>query len=423
MKYTDRRRYRAWLQTALAKESLNREEIEKIICGQLMLPVREIDGGLLKECFAALETPGGESDFAHEDRTWLGIRRDIASMESGSRAKPAVPNARRMAVLILAAVLLLALAAAAIAAALGYRIFGFPMPADHPASYVQEGAYDLTRRNLVRVSYDHVDVEVREAIYDGKELRVVYSVRDRSASKRLAEEDKYHPMEAAGLDGVLSCCDWVSINGQDVMLSDVGEEPGDLPGEMLYSFSALLSDQDVHPEGVFSVGLPLRKDEAGRTYAPSELTFTLNAQDARKWVRTAGPADTFVGDFHIAMTEAEFSPLSGAVLLVITDKTQANAQAPGESIPNNETWPGKEPSPLEEEAFRWGGAQLFTPDGIQVGLAGVAYWSYREGPGIMPLMLRVTPPQGDGWPAEMILVVCDDKGNKDTGRSIPIRLQ
>lgn len=247
MKCASRRRYKAWLRTVLQREDLNQEDILKIIRGQLMQPARQIDGGLLKECFSALYTPEGAALYAREEETWTEILLKIGQRESSKKSWLHLHGRRRLAVLILAGVLILALAAAAIATAFGYRIFGFPFPADYPTSYVQEGAQRLTRHNLAHVSYDHVDVDVREAIYDGKDLRVVYSVRDRNATELLTEKDKYHGIAAALLDGVTCVCDWVEVDGQTPNLSDVAEEPGDLPGEMIYSIESLLSEQGIYP--------------------------------------------------------------------------------------------------------------------------------------------------------------------------------
>ena len=424
MKYADRRRYKVWLHAVLEKESLSPDEIIQVIGGQLLLPAQEIDGGLLKECFAALETPASESMYAHEEETWTRIRQDIVNRK---RLFPALHRRTRLAVLVLLVLLLFALTAAAIAAAFGYHIFAFPFPTDHPYSYVQDGAYDLTRHTLARAHYGHVDVEVREAIYDGKELRVVYSIRDRNTTSPLSEADKYHSLNAATLDGILSCCDWIEIGDQNAFLSDVAEEPGEMPGEMLYSLQVLLTEQDIIPEGVFTVGLPLLKNAQGCSVAPPELTFTLNAEDAKKWVRTAAPAELTVGNIHIALTEAEFSPLSGAILLVITDESYDPASATDIWVPNNGgdgVRSGEKSSPAEVEAYKWGEkAQIFAMDGTQAGLVQVEYWSYREGPGILPTKLRITPPKGDGWPEEMILAICDENGKPDSQRQIPIRLK
>jgi hypothetical protein len=403
---------------------MTRDDMMQIIRGQLMLPAREMDGGLLKECFAAIDTPDGGAFSGHEEETWARILLKVGDWENGRKAWLAPHGRRRLVVLVLAGLLLLALAAAAIATAFGYRIFGFPFPANDPVSYVQEGAYELTRHSLAHASYAHVDVDVLEAVYDGKDLRVVYSVWDRNATEKLTEKDLYHGIAAALLDGVTCVCDWVEVDGQKPDLSDLAEEPGERNGEMIYSIESLLSEQNIHPEGVFTVGLPIVKNEKNFSFAPPELTFTLNADDAKKFVRTAAPAQTDAGNFHIAMTEAEFSPMSGAILLTVTDTTYVPLKGQGEWKPEDGDWAGEEQSPLEKEAYLWGGrAQLFSKDGMQVGITETEYWDYRQGPGILPTKLRVTPPEGEGWPEEMFLAVVDDRGKPDPVRRIPVMLK
>lgn len=172
------------------------------------------------------------------------------------------------------------------------------------------------------------------------------------------------------------------------------------------------------------MGLPIVKNEKNFSFAPPELTFTLNADDAKKWVRTAAPSEIDVGNFHIAMTEAEFSPMSGAILLIVTDTAYVPPEGQDESKLENGGWSGEKQSPLEKEAYLWGGkAQFFTLEGAQVGITETEYYSYREGPGILPTKLRVTPPKGEGWPEEMFLAVVDDSGRPDPMRRIPVKMK
>jgi hypothetical protein len=423
MKLNSRRRYKAWLRAVLQREDLSREDILKIIRGQLALPAREIDGGLLKECFAELDTPEGGTISGHEEEIWARIRLKISDWENSQKAWLHSHGRRRIIILVLMGLLLLALAAAAIAA-FGYRIFGFPLPANYPASYVQEGAYELTRHSLAHASYAHVDVDILEAVYDGKDLRVVYSVWDRNATEKLTEKDLYQGIAAAKLDGLTSVCDWVEVDGQMPDLSDAAEEPGDRNGEMIYSIESLLSEQNIHPEGIFTVGLPLMKNGKNFKFAPPELTFTLNADDAKKHVRTAAPAQIDVGNIHIALMEAEFSPMSGAILLAVTDTAYVLPDGQEEWKPEDVDYNEAEQSPAGKETYLWGGkAQLLTADGTQVGISEIEYLDYGAGPGKMRVKLRVTPPKADGWPEKMFLAVMDDSGKPDLARRIPVVLK
>lgn len=54
-------------------------------------------------------------------------------------------------------------------------------------SAVRPEARELLQTDLARYSFDHVDVVIQEALYDGRYLRVAYRVRDRAATEPLGE--------------------------------------------------------------------------------------------------------------------------------------------------------------------------------------------------------------------------------------------
>ena len=403
MKLFTRRQYRTWLFATLEKKTLTREEIEKILRGQLLLPVKRRDMSLMKECAAALDEMEGA---AHPQKaaTWSRIAAGVSQMEAFPR-----PFVKRRVVLILVVLAVLALAALGVAAALSPGVFSFLWGQHDPNSYVQENAAGLLKTDLPSISREHVEIIIREAAYDGKELRVVYSVRDKNATRLYTTstwDDVTLLSEAARLDGLGAICDWVMVNGQDPDLSEAGTLTGDRPGELLFYIQSLLADQDIHPKGDFTVGLPLEwgtDPSTGRyrPYVPPELTFTLNAEEAMRLLRTATPAETTVEGIRIEITEATFSPVTGALYLRLT---------------------GPDKDKLENSvSLWWGQAQLFTREGVQMGICSPEYMdsnNWQEG---ILLKIDVVPPEA--WPEEMIFSIPDENGKPDPARQIPVKLQ
>ncbi len=403
MKLFTRRRYKAWLST-LEKKALTREEIDQILRGQLLLPAKQRDVGLMKECAAALDEMEGTTH-PQKAATWSRIAAGVSQMEASPRR-----FVKRRTVLILVVLAVLALAALGVAAAFSHSVFTFLWGQDDPNSYVQGDAAGLLKTNLPSISREHVEIAIREAAYDGKELRVVYSVRNKNATKLYTpydyQGDAAELVEALSMDGLGSVCDWVVVNGKDLNLSDAGELTGDRPGEILYYIQSLLADQDVSPKGDFTVGLPLGRgiDPATgrrRSYVLPELEFTLNAEEAMKLLRTATPAETTVEDIRIEITEATFSPVTGALYLRLT---------------------GPDKDKLDKAADQWWGrAQLYTPEGVQVGICSPEYLdenNWQEG---ILVKIDVVPPEA--WPEEMILSIPDESGKPDPARQIPLRLR
>ena len=399
MNILKRRKYKAWLMTTLKKGELSRREVDLILHGQLLLPARNRDAGLMKECAAALTVDDASASDV-ERRVWTMISKNLHQMEKQRKA------VRKRTGLVLATVLILALAAAGLAAALSPQVFSFLWGQGTPNAYVQDDASGLVKTSLGSIQKEHVDITIREAAYDGQELRVVYSVRDKNAARLYLPytEDEKLLNDAAAKDNLGIICDWITVDGRDVYLSDCGENPGEQNGELLFYFQALMAEQDVKPDGNFTVGLPLGKDTSGarpKTVVPPELQFTLNAVEAIKLVRTAAPAEVTVNGVRFAMTEATFTPVAGSIRLDIT---------------------GGDPAAAKTEAYIWGqDARLYDMDGMQIGQIPVS--SFVEGTDTPPsaILMRIVPPKA--WPAEMILALPGTDGKPDSVRRIVIKLK
>ncbi len=397
------RRYKAWLLSTLQKEALSREDLQKILRGQLLLPEKKRDAALMLECAAALDELEGQT-YPGKETTW---RRITAALATDKSRVPRLP--RRRAVLILVLLLVLALAAAAVAS-FSPKVFSFLMGEGSPDSYVQRDAEGLLKTNLGRIRGGHVEITITEAAYDGWQLRVVYSIRDLNSHQMFTDEDAMNGAgdamgKLANQDGFNTIGDWVTVNGQDAMLSDAGQKGGDQPGEILYYLQALLGDQDIFPVGDFTVAVPLARRQAEgspypRAYAPPELTFTLNAEEGKKSVRSADPAEITAEGVDVELYQATFSPIAGALYLRLTGADQAAVEKAAEK------W--------------WLQSQLYAMDGTQTGICSPEYMSgYTPDEGIS-IKLDVVPPET--WPEEMVLALPDAQGGPDSTLRLPVAL-
>ena len=401
MNILKRRKYKAWLMTTLEKDALSSREIDLILRGQLLLPNRNRDAGLMRECANALTMDDSAASQAQR-RVWNMISQDIEQMKREAAQRMAV---RRRTGIVLTMVLILVLAAAGLAAALSPQVFSFLWGHDTPNAYVQEDAAGLVKTNLGSIEKDPLEITILEAAYDGQELRVVYSVRDKSATRPYTPEDETLLTQAAEKVKLRTICDWVVVDGADINLSDCGTNQGTQNGELLYYLQALMAEQGVHPEGDFRVGLPLHWDTSGErpyTTVPSELTFTLNAKEVMKLVRTAGPAEATIDGMKYSMTEATFTPVAGSIRLDVTGNDVANAKT---------------------LVYTFGlDARLYTLDGVQIGEPVSAFMEpngYNDPP--TAILMRIVPP--DVWPEEMLLALPDKDGKPDAVKRIVIRLK
>ncbi len=88
---------------------------------------------------------------------------------------------------------------------------------------VQKEAYDLLQKDLAKVEFEHVEVTVKEAVYDGRYLRIAHATRDKSATKpfdKKTEEDVWNgnfEFRAATMDEVSwASMDYAFVNGHNL---------------------------------------------------------------------------------------------------------------------------------------------------------------------------------------------------------------
>lgn len=229
---------------------------------------------------------------------------------------------RQMVAVVLAALLILSVA---VAAALGRNVIDFFTMGTAPQSQ------GMIQKNLASVSYDHCDITIREAAYDGMTLYILYAVQDRDAVESLGTLDPYtgeRYMEASltpGMeaDNVSWWRDGLWIDGVDTDVPGMSrwEYRGtDTPGEMLCYQLWRLDQLEVYLSGSVEITLPLGErqpyeslayDQQRRALAPEEgvMTFTLDAS-ARDSVTVEHPGyRREIGGVTVWVSEAVYTPV------------------------------------------------------------------------------------------------------------------
>jgi len=390
------------LRRLLHGSTLTPVQVERILDWQLQLPEQAINCSVIEACRLYLNPqPEGETVSA-KAKVWERLQ---STMQQENAQQPgAFPRAariprRRAVILLLVIILVIAFAATGIAIAIWHGVFNFAQDILPQEDYsVQETAGSLVMSNLAFMRLEHVDVTVRQAVYDGYELRVVYAVRDRAATESLPEEAVYKGIfDAALLDGI-TVCDWIEIDGQHADFSDTFVDIGDVPGEMVYYLAANLTNSGIAPEGEFEVGLPLIRAEP-RATVPEALIFTLDAGLTEGLLRKAGLLETTMDGYALSLDTAVFSPVGADVRI---------------------TFHGGDTEAREKIAYIWGDtARLFTPGGEALGSLWNVHWEFRT-EDETTVVFQFTPPEN--WPKEMVLAIPDSSGQPDVVRWIPVLL-
>lgn len=310
--------------------SITEEDALAILEWQLSLPAEKMDCDLIRECDLFL-SPDAEG--LGEERSNALYARILSSIDGEARLKkpPEARNARRRAktpthrrpgkliAAILLAALLLALSIGSVAYTYHRGVLNFTEDFGYAPMVAQDGAEAFVQSgSLAHAEFDHVIVDVLEAVYDGAELRVVYSLTDKSGTLKLAEHMENGYVMPGSEEGEVHMCDYILINGQDAYFNDTWEMPGDEPGQMLYYLQTNLPGWDVDVTGAetLTLGLPMLPREEG-SRSPGLIEFTISAAVPEGLVRGATLKEATVGGHPIVVEEAVFSPLNGFIQLRI----------------------------------------------------------------------------------------------------------
>lgn len=237
------------------------------------------------------------------DDTLLRLRAESAA-HSVSLSAP-----RRRLCFVLVTALAVMMLAAATAAGIHYGVF------DLMASlFGQEGvlpeAQQLVVSPLASAQLDNSVLTVEEAVYDGGNLRLVYSVRARG--------EALSPEEAARADGVrLSGCDWFLLNGEEYPMTNGSLSGSVLTGQgdaMMCYLDICLASSGIVPEGDLTVGLPLTDGEPITIHVPG---YQVSAE----------PVETETAAVRATLLSASLSPVRAYARLRIARQPGASAES------------------------------------------------------------------------------------------------
>lgn len=215
---------------------------------------------------------------------------------------------RRLRPALALALGLLLLTAAAFALTSGFGLIDLLKQAEGGRVPIQEQVQEGIRQDLASHRFPHTKVTVKEALYDGRMLRVLYSVQDLQATSPLVEPGSTIPhdfrFEAALKDSISwSVLDYCRVDGHSVdatgsSISVAGPEPGQALTVVQFDLAGL----DL--EDSFEVLLPI----AGPN-TPRELAFTLSATDLKGIRQLPLPSPLVLKDRVLHLTQVVFSPM------------------------------------------------------------------------------------------------------------------
>ena len=217
---------------------------------------------------------------------------------------------RKISLSAIIAIALIAVAATAFALTDGFGLFDL-MGQGKRAEFavVQKEAYDLVQKNLASASFEHVDVTVTEAVYDGKYLRIVHSTKERDAQAPFDDAKVYNGgfrFEAAEKDGVWwNSLDWAIVNGKNVNpLGEAGVNAGKQNGETIAWIQYDLSGMVVGD--ALTVDLPIRGKQS---IDNKELSFTMSVKDLPGVRHIQATPDVRFSDYSLHLAEMLISPI------------------------------------------------------------------------------------------------------------------
>lgn len=239
------------------------------------------------------------------------------------------PMKRRLSFSLAVVLSLVLLTAAAFALTQGFGLFDLMGKDKHEEfAVVQPEAYDLVYQNVVGKRFGDIEVTVKEAVYDGKYLRVVHATRDMTAKERFDEEAVWNGefrFEAAEKEHIWwSSMDWAVVNGQDVMPhGEAGVIAGPNPGETLAWIQYDLSE--LGPLEKLEVKLPIR---GRRSIEQGELSFILEVKDLPGVRALKLAPEVRFPDYTAKVTQVLLSPIR----IYLTMELEADAGVSPERI-------------------------------------------------------------------------------------------
>lgn len=236
---------------------------------------------------------------------------------------------RPLRVLAITLALVICLAGTALAVGNGLNLFNFFEVIGSPNPTVQPEAYTLTAHDVASHSFEHTDVAVREAAWDGRVLRILYSVRDRTVDRVFTDDEIWteYDLPGARQDGITADwgCDYLYVNGVSLCLTGwMASRAGSEPGEVLVALESDLVERiasekaDITLGDTFEVWLPII-GMGGKDETPEDLHFTVQNTDLVGVRHIALPEKTVLADgTEIAITNFMITPIRIYIQATVT---------------------------------------------------------------------------------------------------------
>ncbi|HHT08241.1 MAG TPA: hypothetical protein GX006_07050 [Clostridiales bacterium] len=211
------------------------------------------------------------------------VKQKVRLRMQDSRAGIVHVNRRALRLVVVLALLMGTLTAFALTRGFGlFEMMGSYINPEYSA--VRPEARELLQTDLASYSFEHVDVVIQEALYDGRYLRVAYRVRDRAATEPLGDNgvdvetlvkkgEPYFTFPAAELDKVAwNTLDWCEVDGHNCnplgpTASYATGEPGELVSWLQFDVDGLELAEEA------TVRLPIRGMDT-----PKELDFNISTR-------------------------------------------------------------------------------------------------------------------------------------------------
>lgn len=210
---------------------------------------------------------------------------------------------RKISVATVYAMAALMTATVAFAAGMQFGVFDF-MTNLFGQEAVLPQAQELVASDLAVMELENTMLKVEEAVYDGGNLRVVYSVASNNESQTIEE--------AALADRVsLNGCDWFLINDEEIIMTN-GSYFGNMlspeGNRMLCYLDIYLASSNIVLQEEFKVSLPLIGSGREAEYA----TFTVPGYDVAD-----NPVKTQTDSANVTLLGSSISPVRSYVRLRI----------------------------------------------------------------------------------------------------------
>lgn len=378
------------LRHKLKSTVLSPSDVLDILLWQLSLPAEEMDCDLISECDLFLDPSSCGMDKVRKAQ----IRDHLMAYARSQRTRRSVVrfahrrqvNARRILVAVLALIMLLALAVGAVAYFVRRGVLNFNDDWGWlaPLTYLDGAEEFVTSGTLYHQELEHVTVDVIEAVTDGADLRIVYSVTNNEGIPFEGETGTDYVSVPGAEEDEVHMCDYVVVNGQDAYFDDAWQSPGDTPGQALYYLQSNLPawGLDISGEEELQLGLPMigRAEYVDGAYTGKGLVqFTIPARIPENRMKTASLLEADMGGHTVTLTKAVFSPLNGYAEIYIEGMTERDFALDFTTM-----------------------GEVYGPDGYA--LSGADIYGTEETDTGFTVGFTMYPP-ADGWPDTLVLAM------------------